>query len=654
MLDANNGWAWTNSGQMLRTADGGQTWMDRTPGEAVGPEGSFFLDSQTAWQPFLVKASSRFGLLHTRDGGQTWTQVSYGPQNFLGPALILHFTDALNGWAVTGDGGAGSFDYSLSRTQDGGKTWAPIPVKAPTAEAGWLPGTVHICSGCEDSFYYDPERILIVHGDEAAMESTGAVRMQVSFDLGDSWMTRALPLPKDTPDAAVGSAYPTFFSGGNGLMPVQLIKTDNNGNTIYQHLAFYATQDGGANWSLLPGVLDEVSMNPQMQVISPKDIFVLCGSALCASHDGAQTWQQLASNLDLTQTDTRSASAMDFVDAATGWALIQLNENPLLYKTTDGGVTWNQLNPLLAASSPVTVTLDASIPTPTPLPTRTLEPTPTPDVAFDQKINAYRIQFAPYGTWVEINDTVKANTPKRYVLSAMQRQVMSVAIPQGPAFSVAVAGADKKPLSDLHYPQPFWRGALPSTQDYIVTVESQVSGPFTLRIAINPPGQATQNFEFVDPQYMVALSYTDEFAPTNVQVPVNIKGTPLLTLAFIDPTFYSPTTNLNEAYLVLAATSDPAVVSTCTQPSAQVGETVTGQVTVNNYTFTRSEFDGAAAGNLYEQIAYRTVVDNKCFEVIYLIHSGNISNYPAGTVVAFDQDALLKKFEAVLATFGAK
>jgi hypothetical protein len=139
-----------------------------------------------------------------------------------------------------------------------------------------------------------------------------------------------------------------------------------------------------------------------------------------------------------------------------------------------------------------------------------------------------------------------------------------------------------------------------------------------------------------------------------VQVPVNTKSTPLFTLAFIDPSFYFPTTNLSEAYLILTATTDPAIVSTCTQPSTQVAETVTGQETVNGYTFTRSEFNGVAAGNIYAQISYRTVWDNKCFEVIFLIHSTNIGNYNPGTVVAFDQAALLKKFEAVLDTFSAK
>jgi hypothetical protein len=217
-----------------------------------------------------------------------------------------------------------------------------------------------------------------------------------------------------------------------------------------------------------------------------------------------------------------------------------------------------------------------------------------------------------------------------------------------------VTGADKKPLDDTLYSLPFWRGVLPSTQDYIVSVEPQVSGPFTLRIAIDPPGQATQSFGFTDHHYLVSLIYSDEFAPTDVQIPVNPKGTPLLTLAFIDSAFYSPRTNLSEAYLLLAASSDPTVTSTCTQPSAEIPETVTGQVSINNQSFTRSEFSGAAAGNRYDQVTYRSVWHGKCIEVIFLIHSANIGNYSPGTVVEYDQAALLGKFEAVLNTIQVK
>ncbi|MBE3037887.1 MAG: hypothetical protein IMZ62_03625, partial [Chloroflexi bacterium] len=549
MINAQDGWA--NSGRLLRTTDGGQTWMDRTPEGQVWFEGVFYLDAQTAWLSIFLPDSNRFGLLHTTDGGQTWTQYPYSP------ASNLHFTDAMNGWAEDENGGAGSVYFTLSETKDGGATWTPILVTPPQPESGLPPGTVHLCNICNDSFYYDPGRIIVIYGDMGSMEPGGSVRMQVSLDLGKTWQTQNLPLPQDSADALVAPYRPAFFGDKNGLLPVSLVKMNSDGSYAYQRLAFYATQDGGASWTLVPGMLEHVAPFAQVQIVSPRDIYVLCGNALCASHDGAQTWKTVVSNLDFTQNDKRSIWLLDFLDASTAWASVMENDIPTLYKTADGGVTWTQLTPLLAASAPATVNIDASIPTPTLIPTPTFEMTPTPNVAFDQNANAYRIRFAPYGTWVEVSATISANTSKRYILSAMQGQIMSVSIPQGPAFSVAVAGADKKPLSDSRDPHPFWRGALPSTQDYIVTVESQVSGPFTLRIAINPPGQATQNLAFADQQYAVILGYTDEFAPTTVEVPAaSTKGTPLLTLAFIDPTFYSPTTNLNEAYLLLTATTD--------------------------------------------------------------------------------------------------
>jgi photosystem II stability/assembly factor-like uncharacterized protein len=364
MLNANAGWAWTDTGQLLRTSDGGMTWIDRSAGPRSDPADGFYLNSQTAWQPIFIQKSNRIGLLQTTDGGQNWTQISYSPQNSLGQVGALHFTDNLNGWAETWDGGAGRWDHSLFITRDGGKTWTLILAKDPRSNASLPTGTITL--GSIDSYYYDPKRIIIVYGNEASFDSSLVLRMQVSFDSGNTWQSQSLPLPKNESETLMSADSPTFFGSGNGLLAVELVKLDNNGNTIFHRLAFYATKDGGANWSLLPGVLDNVAMSPQTQVISPNDIFALCISALCASHDGAQTWQQVAANLDFSQSDTRSVYALDFVDARTGWVLIKQNENSLLYRTTDGGVTWNQITSLLAASSPVIVDLDTGIATPTP------------------------------------------------------------------------------------------------------------------------------------------------------------------------------------------------------------------------------------------------------------------------------------------------
>jgi photosystem II stability/assembly factor-like uncharacterized protein len=380
MLDADNGWAYTNSGRLLRTSDGGQTWMDRTPGEAVGPEGSFFLDSQTAWQPVFLKSLTTLGLLRTRDGGQTWTQISFGPQNPIGQAAILQFTDALNGWAESGDVGAGSVLITLSQTRDGGKSWAPMPVKSPLPEPGLPAGTFHLCNICEDRLFYDPERILIVYGEMGSSNPSGSVRLQVSFDQGNTWNNRSLPLPanKNYTGVDVNALNLTLFNDRNGLLPVHLIKWDNNGSLASSDLVFYSTQDGGASWSLLPGILDDVGVFPQIQVTSRNIILALCGNTLCLTQDGAVTWHPLATNLDFSQTDKRSVLALDFVDAGTGWTLIQENGSPpTLYQTKDGGRSWAQISPQITTSTPVVTNLDERMPTLTRVPNPTF-PTPAP------------------------------------------------------------------------------------------------------------------------------------------------------------------------------------------------------------------------------------------------------------------------------------
>ena len=650
MLDATHGWAWTSSNQLLSTSDGGQTWTDRTPAGQINLQGFFALNGQSAWVPVYLPDSARFGLLHTTDGESSWIQYPYGPSNG------LHFTDSQSGWAEETSAGAGNLYVTFSQTTDGGATWTPVALAPPQSEPGLPAATLHLCNLCNDSFYFDPQRLLIVHGDMGSMQPSGSVRLEVSFDLGKTWRSENLPVPADQANELVAPEKPLFFDGGNGLLPVELVQMSSGGSVTQRSLALYRTQDGGASWTQLPVLPEGAAAGVQARILplkSIQDLFALCAGGLCASHDAGQSWQTIHSNLDFTQSDQRSFPSIDFIDTHTGWALLMQGENSTLYKTDDGGVTWTALHPLLAASPSPKVVVDTSVPTPTPVPSPTPEPSATPNVSFDPSAQAYRIRFAPGGTWVEIHDTISADAPKRYVLAALRGQVLGVSIEQGAGFSVSVGGADGKLLSDAANASPFWRGTLPSTQDYLLTVSSQTGGPLTLRVTANPPGQATQGFSFTDGKYLVSLYYNDAFAPTVADIPIEHKGNVLLALAFIDTPFYF-STNLSEAYLLLTGTPDAATVATCTKPLVDRGETLQGQVSINGYTFTEASFTEGAAGNRYEQIAYRTVAQDKCFEVIYLIHSTAIGNYPAGTVKEFDRTDLLARFEAVLNSFIAK
>ena len=132
------------------------------------------------------------------------------------------------------------------------------------------------------------------------------------------------------------------------------------------------------------------------------------------------------------------------------------------------------------------------------------------------------------------------------------------------------------------------------------------------------------------------------------------KFLPEIALQYIDTKQYVPT-NLSEAYFLIGSSADPQAVSTCTDPASLAApEIVVGIEDINGVAFTKSESIGAAAGNMYEQIFYRTVHQNTCYEITYFIHSTNVGNYTPGTVNEFDRALLLEKFDQTLSTLVLK
>jgi hypothetical protein len=308
----------------------------------------------------------------------------------------------------------------------------------------------------------------------------------------------------------------------------------------------------------------------------------------------------------------------------------------------------------------------------TPIPTFTAEvqqtiqptagfPTFTPPTALSGQPS--QIRFVANGTYTDVTDAIATGSSKTYSINAMKGQIMSISIlPQIPDgnwgyIPMQVKGADGSILCPQLADSEcmFWRGALPSSQDYFVTLTPNGDVPqFVMRIAINPPGKDVQYFQYNNPATGMSLTYPDTFAPA-VPVVGNYKINPELTLHFINSKTYDKT-NLGEVYMFIGSSSDAQTVATCTQPNQNGGgpEYPVGNEVVNGLTFVHSTSEGAGAGNYYQQEIYRMVSKNVCYEVVFYIHYTNASNYTPGTVTEFDRDAVMQSFYDIFSTLTIK
>jgi hypothetical protein len=312
-------------------------------------------------------------------------------------------------------------------------------------------------------------------------------------------------------------------------------------------------------------------------------------------------------------------------------------------------------SPTFASSTSTLVVITPTLTT-TPAPLSANTSLPSPTTAASNSASIVPIKFAPNATSEMIPGNITEGASQIYSLSAFQGQMMSVSVlPEKPelqnTFQLQITGRDGAILCPKKDEAcSFWRGVLPSTQEYLIKVKAQVSGAFTMRVAIDPPGTVSQIFNYGDPQGRFSLSYSDDFVPAYYNGGEVTKGPPVFALQYID-TQQLTSTNLSEVYFLLDVSDDPQNVETCTQPlSLGAPETVLGDTTVNGVNFTKSEATGVGAGNVYEQVYLRAVHNDSCYEVTYFVHYGNIGNYPTGTVTEFDRTALYQQLDEILAS----
>ena len=335
MIDGAQGWG-VSGAYVLVTQDGGMTWREATPPQALPPGTEThaygaFLDAENAWVVFSAEGQidPQASVWHSTDGGTTWTASPPLLHQAFGDQVWAQFSllDVEHAWLLLVGvyvGAGVHHSHDLFRTENGGITWVSLDGETSDdytglvfsdASNGWLTWqTTHAYAGAPPAY-------------------------AVTSDGGVVWEERELPPPPDRPD--LFDEYPYCETYQPVLLSPRSLRFLVGCFDAYEpprrHTGFlYATEDGGASWTTTP--LPELAMaNSDQLTYFDENTALLLGREIYRSLDDGRSW----THVKTVNWDGR----FSFVDSLHGWAVASANGKIALVETIDGGATWAEIHP---------------------------------------------------------------------------------------------------------------------------------------------------------------------------------------------------------------------------------------------------------------------------------------------------------------------
>ncbi len=330
-VDGDTAWAvggdGTN-GTILRTDDGGLTWITQPSGTDAGLLSVSAVDEYTAWA-----VGTNGTILKTSDGGASWQPQYFGETRTFTKVRALNADCA---WAILANG-------IILKTFNGGGLWYSVYSGGPffLEDLCAVDGTTAWAVG----YSYKDYKGRIIKTDNGGLtwitQDAGDVSALTGVSAVDSdtaWATGHASLLR-TEDGGATWASADDVKWGTSLVAVDHQTLWLIGWNGYVH----KTTDGGATWEL-----QETNTDFDLDIISAVDSqhawvwgqglrYKSSLTVILRTEDGGSNWDICPPPVVMNTTDISA------VDADTAWTAG--GRNSVLTRTLDGGETWEHLFP---------------------------------------------------------------------------------------------------------------------------------------------------------------------------------------------------------------------------------------------------------------------------------------------------------------------